>query len=178
MLIVRPHVGPSATAFARSPLPPAVALERIAAYPIPAMFVGWGVFPAVAAVDDETWDHVGASRVHRLADGGTVTETMIEYTAGVGFAYELIGFTDVFGKLVRGVRGEWSVSHDGTGLAAALDVGVRAAAVPPDADGARRRPALERLHAPDDHRRDRGGVRGARPRLSAAGAGVRLTDRP
>ena len=71
--------------------------------------------PAVTAVDDETWDHVGASRVHRLADGGTVTETMIEYTAGTGFAYELIGFTDVFGRLVRGVRGEWSASPDGDG---------------------------------------------------------------
>lgn len=115
VLITRPRVGPSATAFARSPLPPATLLDRIAAYPIPDMFVGWRMFPAVTSVDDESWDHVGASRVHRLADGGSVTETMIEYTAGVGFAYELLGFTDVFGKLVHGVRGEWSVSPDGDG---------------------------------------------------------------
>lgn len=117
MLITRPEVGPSATAFARSSLPPADTLARIAAYPIPAMFTGWGVFPAVDRVDGEAggWDHVGASRVHRLTDGGSVTETMIEYTAGVGFAYELTGFTDVFGRLVHGVRGEWSVSPDGSG---------------------------------------------------------------
>ena len=115
MLISRPSVGPAATAFARSPLPPAVALERMAAYPIPEMFVGWRMFPAVTSVDDVAWDHVGAARVHRLGDGGEVTETMIEWTAGRGFAYELIGFTDVFGKLVHGVRGEWSVSPDGDG---------------------------------------------------------------
>lgn len=115
MLITRPHVGPAATAFARSPLPPAVLLERIAAYPIPDMFVGWRMFPAVTSVDEVAWDHVGASRVHRLADGGQVTETMIEWTAGHGFAYELLGFTDVFGKLVHGVRGEWSVAPDGDG---------------------------------------------------------------
>ena len=115
MLISRPQVGPSATAIARSPLPPGVLLERVAAYPVPDMFVGWRVFPAVTAVDDESWDHVGASRVHRLADGGTVTETMVEYTAGTGYAYELTGFTDVFGRLVHGVRGEWSVSPDGDG---------------------------------------------------------------
>lgn len=115
MLITRPHVGPSATASARSPLPPAVLLERIAAFPVPEMFVGWRMFPAVTDVDDADWDHVGATRVHRLADGGEVTETMTEYTAGHGFAYELIGFTDVFGRLVHGVRGEWSVAPDGTG---------------------------------------------------------------
>jgi hypothetical protein len=115
MLITRPSVGPSATAFARSPLPPAVLLDRIASFPIPDMFVGWRMFPAVISVDDESWDHVGASRVHRLADGGSVTETMIEYTPGRGFAYELLGFSDVFGRLVHGVRGEWSVSPDGDG---------------------------------------------------------------
>ncbi|RIX31254.1 SRPBCC family protein [Amnibacterium setariae] len=115
MLISRPTVGPSATAFARSPLPPAVLLTRIADYPIPDMFVGWRMFPAVTAVDDETWDHVGAARVHRLADGGQVLETMVEHVPGHGFAYELTGFTDVFGKLVHGVRGEWSVSPDGDG---------------------------------------------------------------
>lgn len=115
MLITRPAVGPAATAFARSPLPPAVLLARIAEFPIPAMFVGWRVFPAVTSVDEVAWDHVGASRVHRLADGGRVTETMVEWTPGHGFAYELIGFTDVFGRLVRGVRGEWSAAPDGTG---------------------------------------------------------------
>lgn len=116
MLIRRPHVGPSVTVLARSALPPAIALARLAAYPIPAMFVGDRVFPAVQRVEpDVAWDHVGASRVHHLADGGTVTETLIEWVAGTSFAYELIGFTDVFGRLVHGVRGEWSAAPDGDG---------------------------------------------------------------
>jgi hypothetical protein len=115
MLITRPRVGPSVTAIARSHLPPDVLLDRIAAYPIPDMFVGWRIFPAVTSVDEASWDHVGATREHRLADGGRVTETMVEYTPGVGFAYELIGFTDVFGRLVHGVRGEWSAAPDGSG---------------------------------------------------------------
>jgi hypothetical protein len=116
MLIPRPHVGPSVTVLARSALPPAVALERMAAYPIPAMFVGDRVFPAVERVEPEVaWDHVGASRVHHLADGGTVTETLVEYTAGSSFAYELVGFTDLFGTLVHGLRGEWSAAPDGDG---------------------------------------------------------------
>jgi hypothetical protein len=116
MLISRPDVGPTVTTLARSALAPAEALERIAAYPIPLMFVGSRIFPAVERVEpDVAWDHVGASRVHRLADGGSVTETMTEFTPGVGFAYELVGFTDVFDRLVHGVRGEWSFSPDGDG---------------------------------------------------------------
>ena len=116
MLIRRPHVGPSVTVLARSPLPPAEALARMAAYPIPAMFVGDRVFPAVERIEpDVAWDHVGARRVHHLADGGTVTETMIEWTPGSSFAYELVGFTDVFGRFVHGLRGEWSAAPDGDG---------------------------------------------------------------
>lgn len=116
-LIERPHVGPSATVFARSPLPPAEALRRLAAFPIPRMFTGWGPFPAVSAVEpeDTAWDHVGAARLHRLADGGSVLETMVEYDDGVGFAYELTGFTDAFDRLVHGVRGAWSTAPDGDG---------------------------------------------------------------
>lgn len=116
MLIRRPHVGPSVTVLARSSLPPAVALARMAAYPIPAMFVGDRVFPAVERVEPEVdWDHVGAHRVHHLADGGTVAETIVEWTPGSSFAYELVGFTDVFGRFVHGLRGEWSAAPDGDG---------------------------------------------------------------
>ncbi|WP_375388478.1 SRPBCC family protein [uncultured Amnibacterium sp.] len=117
MLISRPHVGPSATAFARTALPPEVALERMAEYPLPAMFTKGLIFPAVTHVEGQEgrWDRVGASRLIHLGDGGTVTETLVERVPGSSFAYELTRFTDVFRHLVVGVRGEWSVAPDGDG---------------------------------------------------------------
>ncbi len=117
MLIGRPRVGPSATAFARTALPPAVALARMAEYPLPAMFTKGLIFPAVTRVDGQEgpWDRIGATRTIHLGDGGTVTETIVEWAPGSSFAYELTGFTDVFDRLVVGVRGEWSVAPDGDG---------------------------------------------------------------
>ena len=117
MLIDRPHVGPSATAFARTALPPAVALDRMAEYPLPAMFTKGAFFPAVLRTEGQegAWDRVGKRRTIHLGDGGTVTETIVERVPGASFAYELTGFTDVFDRLVVGVRGEWSVAPDGDG---------------------------------------------------------------
>ena len=116
-LFIRPNVGPSATVLARSALPPARALEIMAPISLPATFTGWGPFPPVLRVEDQTggWDGVGQTRHPRLGDGGTVTETIVEYTPGVGFAYELTGFTDVFDRLIVGVRGEWTFTPDGDG---------------------------------------------------------------
>ena len=117
MLITRPQVGPSATAFARSPLPPDVALARMAEYPLATMFTKGLIFPAVTRTEGQegAWDEVGRSRTIHLGDGGTVTETIIEWTPGSSFAYELTHFTDVFDRLVVGVRGAWSVAPDGDG---------------------------------------------------------------
>jgi hypothetical protein len=117
MLITRPAVGPSATAFARTAMPPAVALERMAEYPLPAMFTKGLIFPAVTRTEGQegAWDRVGKARTIHLGDGGTVIETLVERTPGSSFAYELTHFTDVFDRLVVGVRGEWSVAPDGDG---------------------------------------------------------------
>ena len=81
------------------------------------MFKGWGPFPAVRGVKNQTgaWDHVGASRNPVLSDGTTATETLTEYTVGHSFAYEVTGFTNILGKLVEGVRGEWTFTPDGEG---------------------------------------------------------------
>ena len=116
-LFTRPAAGPSATVLARSPLPPAVLMPRVAEYPLPSMFRRWAVFPGIDRVDGQegTWDRVGGSRTIRLSDGGSVVETLVEHRTGSSFAYELIGFTDVFGRVVRGVRGEWSFAPDGDG---------------------------------------------------------------
>lgn len=115
-LIERPRTGPSATVLARSPLPPARLMPLVADHPLPAMFTGWGPFPAVTRVDGQegSWDRVGKVRTIHLADGGTVTETVVEHAPG-GFAYELTRFTDVFDRLVHGVRGEWGFAPDGDG---------------------------------------------------------------
>lgn len=116
-LFTRPQVGPSATAIARSSLTPRRALEVIGPIDLPATWAGWGPFPAIVGVQDQTggWDAVGQSRHPQLGDGSTVTETIVEFTDGVGFAYELTGFTNVFNRLIKGVRGEWAFTSDGTG---------------------------------------------------------------
>ena len=61
------------------------------------------------------WDHVGASRNPILSDGTTASETLTEYTVGHSFAYEVTGFTNILGRLVEGVRGEWTFTPDGEG---------------------------------------------------------------
>ncbi|WP_207920360.1 SRPBCC family protein [Saccharopolyspora aridisoli] len=50
-----------------------------------------------------------------MTDGSTATETLTEYDPGRSFAYELTDFTNVLGRLVSGVRGEWTFSPDGSG---------------------------------------------------------------
>ena len=116
-LFLRPERGVSASVQARSALPPARALRAIAALPLPDVFLRWGPFPGVDAVDGQTgaWNEPGRSRRPRFTDGGTAVETLVEYTPGSSFAYELRGFTDVFGRLVEGVRGEWTFTPDGDG---------------------------------------------------------------
>jgi hypothetical protein len=71
----------------------------------------------VQGVKNQTgaWDHVGASRNPVLSDGTTANETLTEYTVDHSFAYEVTGFTNILGKLVEGVRGEWTFTPDGEG---------------------------------------------------------------
>ena len=116
-LFSAPRTGPSATVLARSALAPEALLPLLADYPLPTMFTGWGPFPAVRSVDGQegAWDRVGKSRLLHLGDGGQITETVVEFVPGRSFAYELTGFTDVFDRLVRGVRGEWEFAPDGRG---------------------------------------------------------------
>ena len=80
------------------------------------VFKGWGPFPAVVGVQNQTgaWDHVGASRNPVLSDQTTANETLTEYTVGHSFAYEVTGFTNILGRLVEGVRGEWTFTPEGT----------------------------------------------------------------
>ena len=82
------------------------------------VFKGWGPFPAVRGVRNQTgaWDRAGASRNPILSDGSTAAEKLTEYTPGHSFAYEVTGFTNiVLRRLAYGVRGEWTFTRGGSG---------------------------------------------------------------
>ena len=112
-----PEAGVLASVQARSVLAPAVAMVTIAELPLPQVFLRSGPFPGVRSVDGqpEAWDTPGLTRTPHFTDGGTVVETLVEVSPGSSFAYELRDFTDVFGRLVAGVRGEWTFTPDGSG---------------------------------------------------------------
>jgi hypothetical protein len=102
----------------RASVSPARAFDVIVPIDLSLIFTGWGPFPAVRGVKNQTgaWDHAGASRNPDLSDGSTVNETLTEYTPGDSFAYELIDFTNVLGRITHGVRGEltFTPDHGGT----------------------------------------------------------------
>jgi Polyketide cyclase / dehydrase and lipid transport len=101
----------------RAEIPPDRAFDIIAPIDLSLVFKGWGPFPAVRGVKNQTgeWDHAGPTRNPDLSDGSTATERLTEYTAGHSFAYELTDFTNVLGRLVHGVRGEWTFTPDRDG---------------------------------------------------------------
>jgi hypothetical protein len=101
----------------RAAAPPQHAVEVNVPIDLSLVFKGWGPFPAVRGVKNQTgaWDHVGASRNPILSDGTTASETLTEYTNGHSFAYEVKEFTNMLGRLVEGVRGEWTFTPDGEG---------------------------------------------------------------
>ncbi len=81
------------------------------------VFKGWGPFPGVRGVKNQTGagDGVGQSRNPELTDGSTAAERLTEYTAPSSFAYEVTGFTNALRRLIEGVRGEWTFTPDGDG---------------------------------------------------------------
>jgi hypothetical protein len=101
----------------RASIPPNRAFDIIAPIDLSLVFKGWGPFPAVRGVNNQTgtWDHARPSRNPDLSDGSTATERLTEYTVGHSFAYELTDFTNVLRRFVHGVRGEWTFTPDGDG---------------------------------------------------------------
>ena len=81
------------------------------------VFKGWGPFPGVRGVKNQTgaWDAAGQTRNPDLTDGSTASERLTEYTAPSSFAYEVTGFTNALRRLIEGVRGEWTFTPDGDG---------------------------------------------------------------
>ena len=101
----------------RATISPHRAFDVIVPIDLSLVFKGWGPFPAVRGVKNQsgTWDHAGVSRNPDLSDGTTATERLTEYTAGHSFAYEVTGFTNALRWLIHGVRGEWTFTPDGGG---------------------------------------------------------------
>jgi hypothetical protein len=101
----------------RARVTPGEAFNAIVPIDLSLMFTGWGPFPAVRGARNQSgaWNHVGASRNPDLSDGSTATETLTEYAPGHSFAYELTDFTNALGRLIIGVRGEWTFTPDRDG---------------------------------------------------------------
>ena len=94
------------------------AFDGLMAADLPDLFSRrFAAFPPVREVDNEQagWGEVGQSRVIRLADGGSLRETLTSVDRPHGFSYLL---DDLHGRLrpfVRTVEGAWSVDAEGTG---------------------------------------------------------------
>jgi len=106
-----------ATVQARTSASPARAFAVIVPAPVALVFEKWGPFPATRAARDQTgaWDGAGQSRTLELGDGTTLKEVIVEYDEGHSFAYEATEFTNILGRLIHGVRGDWTFIEDGPG---------------------------------------------------------------
>ncbi|HKP08542.1 MAG TPA: SRPBCC family protein [Microbacterium sp.] len=117
-MLIRPgDVTVPVTVQTRSPLAPGELFAFVVPVDLALVFRGWGPFPGVRGTENQTgaWDRAGQSRSPQLSDGSTAFEQLTEYTKGHSFAYELSAFTGQMRHLVRGVRGEWTFTPDGTG---------------------------------------------------------------
>ena len=115
-LITREDKTVPVTVQTRAALAPRDAFDVIVPIDLSLVFKGWGPFPAVRGVKNQTaaWDHAGPSRNPDLSDGSTAMERLTEYTAGHSFGYELTHFTGVLRRFISGIRGEWTFTPDGT----------------------------------------------------------------
>lgn len=105
------------TVQSRTSLSPSDAFRIIAPIDLSLVFGGWGPFPGVRGATNQVgdWDAAGQTRNPDLTDGSTALERLVEYTNPSSFAYELTNFTNILRHLIRGARGEWTFSPDGSG---------------------------------------------------------------
>ena len=100
---------------ARAPL--GATFLAIAPIELAKIFTGFGPLPAVVGTRDQmgAWDHVGATRTVRLADGSEAREEITAYEAPSHFAYRVSGFTGPLRLLVAHADGAWWFSDAGRG---------------------------------------------------------------
>ena len=97
---------------------PTVAFERLMAARLPEVFSrSYAAFSAVSEVIEEPddWGSVGQARTIRLADGGSLRQTITSVDRPHSYAYVL---DDIHGRLrpfVRTIEGVWSITPKGTG---------------------------------------------------------------
>ena len=97
---------------------PAVAFDRLVAARLPEVFSRrYAAFPAVHEVTGEPgeWGTVGQTRTIRLADGGSLRQTLTSVDRPHSYAYVL---DDIHGRLrpfIRTVDGVWSITPQDTG---------------------------------------------------------------
>lgn len=96
---------------------PGRAFEVIAPIDLRKIFTGYGFLPAVVRVDDAPpkWDKAGLSRNPVFSDGGTAREKLLTYQPSSTFSYQITDFTNVFGRMVAHIRGEWHFSSSSPG---------------------------------------------------------------
>ena len=99
-------------------LEPSVAFDRLmTARPTDVFARSYAAFPAVREVtgEPEDWGTVGQTRTLRLADGGSLHQTITSVDRPHSYAYVL---DDIHGRLrpfVRSVDGLWSITPKGDG---------------------------------------------------------------
>ncbi len=101
----------------RTHVNPADSFNAIVPVDLATVFTGWGPFPGVREVRNQTgdWRSAGQSRNPLLTDGSTLSEKLTEYTEPHSFAYEITDFTGSLRLLIKGIRGEWTFTPDGSG---------------------------------------------------------------
>ena len=118
--------GHGATVQGIAPAEPARTFDVLTPVDPSGFYPRFRVIPAVVSTTDQTgaWDAVGQTRMLHLSDGSTVVETITDVERpGIQrlgyFAYELTGFTKVFGTLVDHARAEWrfEAAEGGTRIA-------------------------------------------------------------
>ncbi|MGD9212654.1 MAG: hypothetical protein PVI90_17860 [Desulfobacteraceae bacterium] len=84
------------------------AFETIVPIDLSAIFTGYGLLPAVTAIQDQmgAWNSPGQTRTVRLADGSKAKEMLSQYSFPEYFSYTII-FTGILGCLATSADGKW-----------------------------------------------------------------------
>ncbi|CAI9399083.1 SRPBCC family protein [Nocardioides sp. T2.26MG-1] len=95
------------------------AFDVVLPTPLPELFSRrYAAIPPIREVRDQQgpWETVGQTRTIRLADGGTLRETLTSLDRPRSFGYRLADITGPMKPLVTEVEGEWRFVPAGTGV--------------------------------------------------------------
>lgn len=101
------------------PLPVERAFDAMLSISLPQLLSRrYAAIPPVREVrdQDDPWGSVGQTRTVRLADGGTVLETLTSVDRPRSFGYRLTDITGPLKSIVSGVDGQWRFDPAGDGV--------------------------------------------------------------